>query len=63
MRLDSIFDFGAIYILLACLYRILPHLPFSFTVFLTYLLPYLSFLLRIDPLRFQALVPGVYFVL
>ena len=32
----------------------LPHISFSFTFFLTYLLRYLSFPLRIDPLRFQA---------
>ena len=40
--------------LFACLYRVLPHLSFFLHFFLTYLLPYLSFLLRIDPLRFHA---------
>ena len=40
--------FFALYILFACLCCMLPHL------FLTYLLPYLSFLLRIDPLHFEA---------
>ena len=37
-----------IYILFACFYHMFPHF------FLTYLFPYLSFPLRIDPLRFQA---------
>ena len=32
----------------------LPHLSFFLHFFLTYFLPYLSFPLRIDPLRFQA---------
>ena len=40
--------FFALYILFACLCCMLPRL------FLTYLLPYLSFLLRIDPLHFEA---------
>ena len=40
-------------ILLACVYRTY---PFFFT-FLTYLQPYLSFPLRIDPLRFQTGCP------
>jgi len=35
-------------------YRMLPHLSFFLHFFLTYLLPYLSFPLRIDALRFQA---------
>jgi len=47
---DSIFDFGAIYIF-ACLYLVFPHLCF-FHLSLAYLLPYLSFPLRIDPLHF-----------
>ena len=38
----------------ACLYRTLPHLFFSLHFFLTYLLSYLSFPLRIDPISFQA---------
>ena len=42
------------YILLACLYRTLPHLSFFLHVFLTYLLHYLTFRLRIDPFHFQA---------
>ena len=54
MRPYSIFNFGAIYILFACLYRTLPHLSFSLHFFLTYLLPYLSFPLKIDLLCFQA---------
>ena len=41
------------YILFACLYRRLPHLFFFSSLFLTYLLPYSSFPLRIDPLCFQ----------
>ena len=51
MRHDSIFDFSAmyIYILFACLYRMLPTYPFLH-FFITYLLHYLSFPLRIDPL-------------
>ena len=32
----------------------LPHLSFFLHIFLTYLLPYLSCRLRIDPLHFQA---------
>jgi len=61
-----------IYILFVCLYRMLPRL-FFLHIFLIYLLPYLSFPLRIDPLPFQAgcrkrrlnlaLVFCVYFVL
>ena len=42
-----------IYILFACLYRIFPHLSFFLHFFLTHLLLYLSFPLRIDPLHFQ----------
>ena len=38
----------------ACLYRTLPHLFFSLHFFLTYLLSYLSFPLRTDPISFQA---------
>ena len=38
----------------ACLYRMLPHLSFFHHFFLSSLLPYLSFPLRIDPLHFQA---------
>ena len=41
-----------LYIMFACLYSMIPHLYSK--LFPTYLLPYLSFLLRIDPLRFQA---------
>ena len=44
----------ALCVLFACLYRMLPHSSFFLHVFFTYLLPYLSFPLRIDPLRFQA---------
>jgi len=44
----------ALYLLFACLYRMLPHLSFFLHFFLTFLLPYLSFPLRIDPLHFQA---------
>ena len=47
------FLISAPYILFARLYRMLPNLLF-FHFFLTYLLPYLSFHLRIDPLRVQA---------
>jgi len=43
-----------IYILFACLYRMLQHLSFSLHFLLTYLLFYLSFPLRTDPLRFHA---------
>jgi len=43
-----------IYILFACLYRMLPHLSFFLHFFPTYLLAYWSFRLRIDSLRFQA---------
>ena len=42
------------WLLFTCLYRMLPHLSFLLHFFLTYLLPYLSFPLRIDPLCFQA---------
>jgi len=52
--LDSILDFCAIYLLFVCLYRVIPHLYLFLHFFLTYLLLYLSFPLRIDPLRFQA---------
>ena len=48
------FLISKMYILFACLYCMLPHLSFFLNCFLTYLLPYLSFPLRIDPLRFQA---------
>ena len=48
------FGFGAIYVLFACLYRMLPHLSFFSSLFLTYLLPYLSFSLRIYRLFFHA---------
>jgi len=41
-------------ILFACLYRMLPHLSIFLHFFLACLLPYLSFSLRIDPLRFYA---------
>jgi len=51
--LDLIFDFGSVYIFFACLYFMLPT-SFFLHFFLTYLVPYLSFPLRIDPLRFQA---------
>ena len=43
--LDSLVDFGAVYIV--CLF--FPTYPFFFTFFLTYLFPYFSFPLRIDP--------------
>ena len=43
-----------IYILFACLCRMLFRLSFFLHSFLTHLLPYLSFPLRIDPLHFQA---------
>ena len=43
-----------LYILFACLYRMLLHLSLFLHFFLTYLLTYLSVPLRIDPLRFQA---------
>ena len=45
---DLFVDFGAIYISRACLHRMLLHLFFFSLLF------YLSFPLRIDPLRFQA---------
>ena len=38
---------------LRCIFLRRPHLPFSLHFFLTYLLPYLSFPLRIDPLRLR----------
>ena len=45
---------SALFILFACLYRMLPHLSFSFTFpYLSLTLP-LYFSLRIDSLRFQA---------
>ena len=44
----------ALYILFACLYRMLPHWSFFLHFLLTYLLPYLSFPLRIDPLHSRA---------
>jgi len=50
--LDSIF-FGAIYTICS-LYRMLLHSSFFLHLFLTCLLPYLSFPLWIDPLCFQA---------
>jgi len=43
-----------LYISFACLYHMLPHKSFFLYFFLTYLLPYLSFPLRTDPLHFQA---------
>ena len=43
----------ALCMLFACLYHMLPHLSFLH-FFLTCLLPYLSFPLRIGPLRFEA---------
>jgi len=42
-----------VYRLFACSYGMLPTCLFLLHLFLTYLLPYLSFPLRIDPLRFQ----------
>jgi len=48
--LDSFVDLGTVF---ACLRHLLPHL-FCSLFFLIYLLPYLSFPLRIDPLRLQA---------
>jgi len=48
------FLISTLYIFFACLYRMLPHLFFFSLFSLAYLLPYLSFPLRIDPLRFQA---------
>ena len=52
------FSILALHILFACLYRMLLHLSFFLYIFLTYLLLYLSFPLRIDLLLFQA---GVHF--
>ena len=46
------FQISALYILFACLCS--PTYPFFSLLFLTYLLPYLSFPLKIDPLRFRA---------
>ena len=43
-----------LYILFACLYRMFSHLSFFLQFFNTYLLPYSTFPLRIDPLHFQA---------
>ena len=43
-----------LYISFTCLYHMLPHKSFFLYFFLTYLLPYLSFPLRTDPLHFQA---------
>jgi len=51
--LDSIFDFGAIYIFCLFISYAYPLILF-FHFFLTYLLPYLYFPLRTDLLRFQA---------
>ena len=48
------FLISTMYILFACLYCMPPHLSFFLYCFLTYLLPYLSFSLRIDQPRFQA---------
>ena len=48
------FLISALYILFACLYRMLSYLSFFHHFFLAYLLPYLSLPLRIDPLRFPA---------
>jgi len=48
------FLISALYILFACLYRMLLRLSFILHFFFTYLLPYLSFPSRIDLLRFQA---------
>ena len=45
---------SALCVLCACLYHMIPHLSFFRRSFLIYLLPYLSFPLRIDPLLFQA---------
>ena len=45
---------SALYILFACLYRMLLRLSFFLHFFFTCLLPYLSFPSRIDLLRFQA---------
>ena len=47
------FLISVLYLLFVCLYRMLSHLSF-FHFFLTYLLPYLLFPLRIGVLRFQA---------
>jgi len=44
---------SALCILFVSLHNLLPQFLFS-SLFLTYLLPYLSFPLRTDPLRFQA---------
>jgi len=44
----------ALYILFACLYRMLPHISFFSSLFPYFLLIYLSFPLRIDPPPFQA---------
>jgi len=51
--LDSLANFGAIYILFACLLGF-PHLHLFYIFFRTYLLPYLPFPLIIGPLCFQA---------
>jgi len=45
---DSFFDFGAIYIVCLFASYVSPLMPFL------YFFPYLSFTLRIDPLRFEA---------
>jgi len=52
--IDSIFDFGTIYYCLLVYIACFPTYPFSLHFYLSYLLPYLSFPLRTDPLRFQA---------
>ena len=51
--LDSFFYFGATYMYIVCLYMsCASHLSFFLHFFLTHLLSYLSFSLRIDQLRF-----------
>ena len=42
------FLISAVYVLFACLYRVLSHLSFFLHFFFTYFLPYLSFPLRIE---------------
>jgi len=49
-----LFLISELYIWFACLYHLLFHFSFFSSLFITYLLPYLSFPLRIDPLHFQA---------
>jgi len=44
----------ALYVVCACLYHMLLHFFLRLHFFLTYLITYLSFPLRMGPLRFQA---------